>query len=132
MAILNSIESVLWFLTYLGFSLVMLGAFVLLYFQITPHEDMKLIHAGNISAAIALGGAMLGFTFPLLMASYLQATFIGFLVWSAIACLVQLAVFWALYYFMPRTIEVNNAAGAVVFAIVAVCAGLMNAASFIP
>ena len=132
MAILNSIESVFWFITYLGCSLAMLGVFVLLYFQVTPHDDMKLIHAGNISAAIALGGAMLGFTFPLLMASYLQATFFGFLVWSAIACLVQLAVFWAVYWFMPRTIELNNAAGATVFAVVAVCAGLMNAASFIP
>ena len=132
MAILNSIESVFWFITYLGCSLVMLGLFVQLYFLVTPHDDMQLIHGGNISAAIALGGAMLGFTFPLLMASYLQSTFFGFIVWGAIACLVQLAVFKAVYWFMPRTIELNNTAGATVFAVVAVCAGLMNAASFIP
>ena len=33
---------------------------------------------------------------------------------------------------LPRVIETNNVAGAVIFAVAAACVGLMNAASFIP
>lgn len=132
MALLQSVESFLWFVTYLACGLAMLAVFARLYCIITPHDDMAMIHDGKVAPAIALGGAMLGFTFPLLMAAYLHETFIGFLLWAIIACLVQLAVFRILYLFMPRAIETNNLAGATVYASAAVCAGLMNAVSFIP
>jgi putative membrane protein len=132
MALLKSVEAFLWFVTYLAFGLAMLALFARLYFIITPHDDMAMIHDGKVAPAIALGGAMLGFTFPLLMASYLHETFFGFAIWAAIACLVQLAVFRVIYLFMPRAIETNNIAGATVFGFAAVCAGLMNAVSFVP
>jgi putative membrane protein len=132
MGILNSIEAFLMFLAYLAASLAMLALFVSLYLRLTPYDDIKDIHDGKVAPSIALGGAMLGFTFPLLMASYLQQTYVSFIVWSLIAGLIQLAVFVAMYRLMPRVIETNNVAGAVCFAVAAVCAGLMNAASFIP
>ncbi len=132
MVLLKSVEAFFWFITYLAFGLAMLAVFARLYFVITPHDDMAMIHDGKVAPAIAVGGAMLGFTFPLLMASYLHETFFGFLIWALIACLVQLAVFRAIYLFMPRAIETNNIAGATVYAFTAVCAGLLNAASFIP
>lgn len=120
------------FLIYLGLSLAMLAVFTALYMHVTPYDELADIHAGKIAPALALAGAMLGFTFPLLTASYLHADVIGFLAWSVVSCLTQLGVFWALYHALPNVIETNNTAGATVYAAASVCAGLMNAASFIP
>jgi putative membrane protein len=129
---LASLEAFFTFVFYLAASLALLGLFVSLYLRVTPYDDIKDIHDGKVAPAIALGGAMLGFTFPLLMASYLHANYWSFIVWSLIAGLVQLGVFMVMYRLMPRVIETNNVAGAVIFAIAAACAGLKNAASFIP
>ncbi len=132
MGILASLQAFLLFLAYLTTSLLLLGLFTRLYLWMTPYDDLKDIHAGKVAPALALSGALLGFTFPLLMASYLQSNIWSFLVWAAIACGIQLGVFAAMYRYLPRVIEANNTAGAICYAIVSVCAGLINAASFIP
>lgn len=132
MAMSFAAESLLMFATYLVASLAMLATFTVLYVWITPYDEAKQISEGNMAPAIALSGAMLGFTFPLLVASHVQSGFMDFLAWSLIACVVQLAVFWMLYWLLPRVIETNNNAGALCFAFASVCAGLINAASFIP
>ena len=120
------------FLVYFGFSLALLVAFTMLYVRVTPYDEARDISNGKLAPAVALAGAMLGFTFPLLMASYTHSDLRGFLAWSVISCLTQLGVFWVLYRMLPNVIEANNVAGASCFATASVCAGLMNAASFIP
>ena len=75
---------------------------------------------------------MLGFTFPLLVASYIHSSTLAYVAWSVVACVVQLGVHWAMYRLLPRAIETGNAAGAMCYATASVCAGLINAASFIP
>lgn len=120
------------FAVYLVSSLAMLMLFTRLYVWITPYNEAEDIKAGKVAPAIALAGAMLGFTFPLLMASYVHSGFPEFLAWSAISCGVQLLVFKVLYALLPRVIETNNAAGALCFAAASICAGLINAASFLP
>jgi len=122
----------IWFLLYIGFSLTLLAAFTWAYIQVTPYDEAHDITEGKMAPAIALAGAMLGFTFPLLVASYTHSDFLWFLVWALIACIVQLAVFGALHRLLPRVIATNNVAGATIFAAASVCAGLINAASFIP
>jgi putative membrane protein len=129
---LQALEGLKLFLVYLVSSLAMLGLFTRLYIWITPYDEVKDIGEGKMAPVIALAGAMLGFTFPLLIASYTHSTFVEFLVWSVIACLVQLLVFWLLHRLLPRVIETNNVAGATCFAAASVCAGLINAASFVP
>ena len=132
MAGLRALENLMLFAVYLVSGLAMLAVFTSLYIWITPYDEKKDISAGRMAPAIALAGAMLGFTFPLLIASYARSTFVDFLAWSVIACLVQLFVFWVLHALLPRVIETNNIAGATCFAAVSVCAGLINAASFLP
>ena len=54
----------------LGFVIYILGAAVLfalfqfIYTRITPHKEFELIRAGNVSASVALGGAIIGFAIP--------------------------------------------------------------------
>lgn len=122
----------IWFLIYLGFSLALLAAFTWAYIQVTPYDEARDITEGKLAPAVALAGAMLGFTFPLLVASYTHSDLVWFLVWALIACFVQLGVFGVLHSLLPRVIATNNVAGATIFAAASVCAGLINAASFIP
>lgn len=124
--------SVIWFLIYLAFSLALLAGFTWAYIQVTPYDEAHDISEGKLAPAIALGGAMLGFTFPLLVASYTHSSLGWFLVWALIACAVQVCVFAVLHKLLPKVIATNNVAGAAVFAVSSVCAGLINAASFIP
>jgi putative membrane protein len=132
MAGLRALENLMLFSAYLVSSLAMLAVFISLYIWITPYDERKDIGEGKMAPAIALTGAMLGFTFPLLIASYARSTFVDFLAWSVVSCLVQLLVFWIMHAFLPRVIETNNVAGATCFAAVSICAGLINAASFLP
>lgn len=125
-------EGLAQFALYLGLSLVLLALFVRLYIWTTPYHEPTEIAKGKMAPAIALAGAMLGFTFPLLVASYTRSSVTGFLAWGALACLVQLLLFQVLYRLMPREIEANNVASATCYAAASVCVGLMNAASFLP
>lgn len=120
------------FLLYIVLSLALLAAFTYAYIQVTPYDEAVDIFEGKLAPAIALAGAMLGFTFPLLVASYTHSEVLWFLGWALIACVVQLGVFAVLHRLLPRVIETNNVAGATVFAAASICAGLINAASFIP
>lgn len=129
---MSNLAGLLLFLLYFGLGVGMLAGFTRLYLWLTPYDEAKDIGAGNLAPAIALGGAMLGFTFPLVVASYTHVTLLGFIAWGIFACIAQLAVFQLLYRFLPNVIEANNVAGATCFAATSVCVGLINAASFIP
>jgi putative membrane protein len=129
---MSTIDSLLLFVSYLAAGLAMLAGFTVLYMRVTPYDDVREISDGHLAPAIALAGAMIGFTFPILVASYLHADFWQYLGWALIASVVQLSVFWALHWLLPHVIETNNAAGATCFAAASICAGLINAASFVP
>ena len=120
------------FVLYLGLSLLMLAIFVRLYIWTTPYHEPSEIAKGKLAPAIALAGAMLGFTFPLLVASYTRSGVLGFIAWGALACFVQLLLFRVLDWLMPSSIESNNTASATCYAMASVCVGLINAASFLP
>jgi putative membrane protein len=132
MLMISSLGGLFAFAGYLLVSLVMLAVFTRVYTAATPYDEAAEIRAGHMAPAIALSGAMLGYTMPLLVASYAQAGFVEFLAWGVIAGLVQLGVFWLLHRLLPTMIETNNAAGALCIATASVCAGLINAASFLP
>ncbi len=128
----GSFEAPLMFCAYLLAGSGMLALFTRIYLWITPYDDVKEISEGHLAPAIALTGAMLGFTFPLMVASYTQAGFLDYVAWSLLSCIIQAAVFWALHWLLPRMIETNNTAGALCFSAASVCAGLINAASLLP
>lgn len=127
-----SFEGLQQFALYLCLSLIMLGIFLRLYIWTTPYHEPTEIAQGKLAPAIALAGALLGFTFPLLVASYTRSSVVGFIAWAALACFVQLLLFRVLYWLMPKSIEANNVASATCFASASVCVGLVNAASFLP
>lgn len=126
-------EAVSLFFLYLVLGVAMLAIFTRLYVWITPYDEAADIAKGRLAPAISLAGAMLGVTFPLLIASYSRSSVMAFMAWGALACFAQLVVFWVLYYWLlPRSIDTNNTASATCFAAASICVGLINAASALP
>jgi putative membrane protein len=120
------------FLLYTFSSLVLLGIFGKIYQWLTPYHEHEQIKAGKLAPAIALGGALIGFTLPLLSVSYHGANFYDFLIWATIVGVLQIILFKALYWLIPMQIEEDNKAIALIYAVLAFCVGLISAFSLIP
>ena len=127
-----SLDSLSLFLGYLLGGMALLAMFVKLYTKVTPYCDFTHIDAGHTAPAIALGGAMLGFTLPLLAMSYVSIHFADFILWSVIAATVQLAIYKGMFQFLPLQADDDNNAVAIIYACVSVCTGLVNAFSLMP
>ena len=120
------------FLLYTFSSLLLLGVFGKIYQWLTPYHEYDSIKEGKLAPAIALGGALIGFTFPLLSVSYHGVNYVDFLIWAAIVGTLQIILFKALYWIIPMQIEEDNRAIALIYAILAFCVGLISAFSLIP
>ena len=53
------------FLLYFTVGTALIAGFAALYIRLTAHDEIALIRAGNLSAAIAFGGNLAGFSVPL-------------------------------------------------------------------
>jgi putative membrane protein len=120
------------FLLYMAATLALLALFTWLYKLWTPYDEFVQMRAGKKAPAFALGGAMLGFTFPLLSLSFHGINIVDFAIWSVVACAVQLLLFKILYWLIPMQIEEDNQAIGIFYSFAAVCVGLINAFSLIP
>lgn len=80
-------------LLHLGLSIAILLVALVLYMALTPHNELKLIRAGNQSAAISLGGAAVGLALP--MAASLNASINGWdvAIWGAVVLVIQVLLF---------------------------------------
>lgn len=110
----------------------MLAIFTRLYVFATPYDEKEQIKEGKRAPAIALAGAMLGFTIPIATMSFHGARFTDYLIWSIVAGCVQLACFKVMYRLLPKQIEADNCAAAIFYAGASICVGIINAFSLIP
>lgn len=129
---MTSLQPIGLFLLYFGVALVFEAVFVALYMAVTPHHEGTLIEQGNTAAAISLGGAVLGFTLPLGSAIVHSVSLLDMAIWSAVALLVQLAVYLLVNFLLrgvSRRIEEGNVAAATILAVASLAIGMINAAS---
>ena len=124
----------------LGFVLYILGAAVLfalfqfVYTRITPHDEFKLIRDNIPGAAISLGLSLLGFTLPVVSAMTHAANVIDCLIWSVIALVVQIIVYFIVRIPVPdlsKRIAAGELAPAIWLGLSSLAAGALNAASMI-
>src|SRR5215218_6635851 len=92
-----------------GFALV----FKAVYRWITPHDEGALIRAGNPAAAIALGGALIGYVLPLASALEHTASLPEFVAWATLAGVIQIATFWIVRRVALRDVSARIEAGEV-------------------
>lgn len=131
---MNLLQTLPNFLAYFASAIGLFGLFASLYVRLTPYAEIQLIRQGNLSAATALVGTLLGFALPLASAIAHSVSLLDMLVWGAIAMLVQMLVFLGLSRLVPELkdgISANTLAHGVFLGGASLGAGLLNAACMV-
>jgi putative membrane protein len=132
--ILQSLAGLPAFLVYFCTALVAVILYLFVYTRITPHDEFKLIRDNVPGAAISLGLSLLGFTLPVVSAMTHAANVIDCLIWSAIALIVQIIVYFIVRIPVPdlsKRIATGELAPAIWLGLSSLAAGALNAASMI-
>jgi len=120
------------FLEWFGTALALMAVFVAVYLRLTPHPELRLIREGNVSAAVALGGTMVGYVLPLASVMVHGKNLADFAIWGFIAMLVQFTVYFALralFKDYSQHVAQDHLSVAVFGASVSVVVGILNAAA---
>lgn len=123
------------FLAYFGVAVGLILIFAFIYTQITEHDEFALIRAGKSAAAVALGGSLIAFVLPLCSAIIHSASLTDFVIWAAIALIIQLATFFAVRVFIPNLSERiarDEMASGLFVALASIAVGAINAACMTP
>ena len=128
---LSSLNGIPPFLAYFAVAIVLVLVFVRLYTWVTPQDELALIKANNPAAALAFGGALIGFALPLSSAITHSLSLLDCAVWGAVALIVQVLTFVVLRIAirqLPERINQGEIATGIFAAAAAIAVGLINAA----
>src|SRR6201997_909895 len=132
--ILQSLAGLPAFLVYFCTAIVAVVAYLAVYTRITPHNEFQLIRDNDPAAAVALGLSLLGFTLPVVSAIAHSANVVDCLVWSLVALIVQVVVYYVIKIPVPNLsakIAAGEMAPAIWLGLSSLAAGALNAASMI-
>jgi putative membrane protein len=119
-------ESALAFLVAFVAAGVFTVVFKIVYQAVTPYDE------GNVAAAIALGGAVVGYVLPLASALSHTVSLMEFAAWALLAGVIQIAAFTLVRFTVLKDlierIEKNELAAGVYLASISLAVGLLNAA----
>lgn len=127
--------AVLGFVMYIVGAAVLFALFQFIYTRVTPHKEFELIRSGNVAAAIALGGAVIGFAIPASNVIAYSINMLDFVVWAVIAAVVQLLAFLVTSLVLKGAsarIKNGEIAAGIYIAAVAISVGMLNAACMTP
>lgn len=128
---LSSLNGIPPFLAYFALAIVLTGIFIRVYTWVTPQDELALIGANNPAAALAFGGALIGFALPLSSAITHSLSLLDCAVWGAVALIVQVLTFVVLRIAvkqLPERINKGEVATGSFVAASAISVGLINAA----
>ena len=131
MGVATSLSTLPNFIVYFIIAALMTTAFLVLYVNLTPHREIRLIREGNVAAAICLTGALLGFVLPLASVIAHSAVIVDVVIWGAIALVVQIGGFLIarmVLPHLPRAIEQGNISDAIFLAGLSLALGILDAA----
>jgi putative membrane protein len=132
--ILQSLAGLPAFLVYFCTGVVAVMAYLFVYTRVTPHNEFQLIRDNDPAAAIALGLSLVGFVLPVVSAIAHSANVWDCLIWSAIALIVQIAVYFIVRIPVPNLsarIAAGEMASAIWLGLSSLAAGALNAAAMI-
>lgn len=130
-----NLQSFLAFLSYFGTGLGVLIVAVVLVTLVTPHKDFTLLRQGNVAAATALAGNLIGVALPLHSAITHSVSLVDALIWGVVACGIQVVAYLLANLVagrISRQITDNVAAAGIFSAGVSIGVGLINAAAITP
>lgn len=132
--ILQSLAGLPAFLVYFCTALIAVVAYLIVYTRVTPHDEFQLIRDNHPAAAIAIGLSLLGFVLPVVSAIAHSSNVIDCLIWSMIALIVQIIVFYIVKVPVPNLsarIADGELAPAIWLGLSSLAAGALNAACMI-
>ncbi|MBR0875389.1 DUF350 domain-containing protein [Bradyrhizobium tropiciagri] len=132
--ILQSLAGLPAFLVYFCTALIAVVVYLFVYTRVTPHDEFQLIRDNHPAAAIALGLSLLGFVLPVVSAIAHSSNVIDCLIWSMIALIVQIIVFYIVKVPVPNLsarIADGELAPAIWLGLSSLAAGALNAACMI-
>ncbi len=127
MAILHNLPN---FLLYFATALGLFSLFISLYLHLTPYAELRLIRQGNLAAAVALLGAVLGFALPLASSIAHSVSVQDMLIWGLVQALVY-GVAARLLPELKQGIAEGELAHGVFLGGLALSVGLINAACMV-
>jgi len=130
--ILQSLAGLPAFLAYFCTAFVIMVGYLFVYMWITPYDEFELIRKNVPGAAIALGLSLLGFALPVASVIAHTETLIDCVIWSVIALIVQIVVYFVVripIHNLPQRIAAGELAPAIWLGIASLAAGALNAAS---
>ncbi len=119
-------------LLHLVTALAVLVVGALVYMRLTPYEDIQLVRSGNNAAAVALGGAILGFGIPLGAALAGSVGVLDILFWGLVTVVIQIVAFRAVDLILkglPKRIEAGEMSAAIFLVFVKLAVAVIVAAS---
>ena len=102
--------------------------------RVTQHNEFQLIRDNDPAAAIALGLSLVGFVLPVVSAIAHSANVVDCLIWSLIALIVQIIVYFIVKIPVPNLsarIAAGELAAAIWLGLSSMAAGALNAACMI-
>lgn len=131
--LLDSLAGLTPFLIYVALSIGLIGIYCGIYMLATSHDELKLIRANNLAAALAFAGSLLGYALPLASAAIGSRALLEFVLWGLIGVVLQIAVYWLFrFVFLPdvsRRIEAGEIAAGLMLGTLSLVGGIINAAS---
>jgi putative membrane protein len=131
MGVTTSLSTFPNFAIYFVTAIVLMAVFLVLYTNLTPHREIRLVRDGNTAAATALVGGMLGFVIPLASIISHSAVLLDVVIWGVIALAVQIGGFLtarAILPHLPQAIESGNVSDAIFLGGLSVSLGILDAA----
>ena len=128
---LSSLAGLPAFLAYFALAVALVLVFIRIYTWVTPQDELALIRANNSAAALAFGGALIGFAWPLASAITHSLSLLDCAIWGAVALVVQVLTFVVLRFSLkqlPERIAQGELAAGAFSAAVAIAVGMLNAA----
>jgi putative membrane protein len=115
-----------------GLAVVLVVFYLAFYVFTTSHNEIALIRANVLSAAIALGMSLIGFAVPLSSAIIHSHSLFNFLEWGVVALLVQIIIYWLVRLILPdlpRRIAAGEVTAALFLGCVSLATGMISAAA---
>ena len=107
-------------------------AFKYIYQWVTPYNEKALIRQGNLAAAIALAGALIGNVLPLASALSHTVSLPEFAAWATLAGVIQIAAFTGVRLValpdVKARVENGETSIGVYLAGISIAVGVLNAA----
>jgi putative membrane protein len=111
---------------------VVTAGYLYSYTRITQHDEFELIAVNVPGAAVSLGLSLLGFAMPVASAIAHAANIVDCIIWSVIALIVQVIVYYLVRIPVPdlsKRIAAGELAPAIWLGLASATGGLLSAAS---